>query len=74
MNLACRLYICNVHVWSAGCEQDADLGAIVHAFQVQEVVLVELKDAHVQHAANVRIILEQIAPSALLTVLSAEPS
>ncbi len=43
-------------------------------FQVQEVVLVEVKDAHVQHAANVRIILEQIAPSALLTILSAEPT
>lgn len=40
-------------------------------WQVQEVVLVEMKEAHVQHAANVRIILEQIAPSALLTVLSA---
>lgn len=40
-------------------------------WQVQEVVLVELREAHVQHAANVRIILEQIAPSALLTVLSA---
>ena len=35
----------------------------VHCVQVQEVVLVEVKDAHVQHAANVRIILEQIAPS-----------
>ena len=42
--------------------------------QVQEVVLVEVKDAHVQHAANVRIILEQIAPSALLTVLTVELS
>ena len=40
--------------------------------QVQEVVLVELKDAHVQHAANTQIILDQIAPSALLTVLAAE--
>ncbi len=59
---------------AAGFEQDADAGAIVHGFQVQEVVLVEVKDAHVQHAANVRIILEQIAPSALLTVLLAEPS
>lgn len=47
---------------------------VTHAaliLQVQEVVLVEVKDAHVQHAANVRIILEQIAPSALLTVLCA---
>ena len=43
-------------------------------WQVQEVVLVEIRDAHVQHAANVRIILEQIAPSAILTVLSAETS
>ncbi len=59
---------------AAGFEQDADAGAIVHDFQVQEVVLVEVKDAHVHHAANVRIILEQIAPSALLTVLLAEPS
>lgn len=42
------------------------------ALQVQEVVLVEVKDAHVQHAATVRIILEQIAPSALLTVLTAD--
>lgn len=42
--------------------------------QVQEVVLVEIQDDHVQHAANVKIILEQIAPSALLTVLSAERS
>ena len=39
---------------------------------MQEVVLVELKDAHVQHAANTRIVLDQIAPSALLTVLAAE--
>ncbi len=46
----------------------------MHDFQVQEVLLVEVKDAHVQHAANVRIILEQIAPSALLTVLLTEPS
>lgn len=43
-------------------------------WQVQEVVLVEIRDAHVQHAANVQIMLEQIAPSALLTVLSAEMS
>ena len=43
-------------------------------YQVQEVVLVEIRDAHVQHAANVQIILEQIAPSAFLTVLSAEIS
>lgn len=42
--------------------------------QVQEVVLVEVKGAHVQHAPNVRIILEQIAPSALLTVLAADLS
>lgn len=40
--------------------------------QVQEVVLVEIKDVQVQHAANVQIILEQIAPSAILTVLFAE--
>ena len=46
----------------------------MHDLQVQEVVLVEVRDAHVQHAANVRIILEQIAPSALLTVLLAERS
>ena len=45
---------------------------LVCGVQVQEVVLVEVKDAHVQHAANVRIILEQIAPSALLTVLTAD--
>ena len=65
---------CTSIEWGAGCEQDANLEAIVYNFQVQEVVLVEVKDAHVQHAANVRIILEQIAPSALLTVLLAEPS
>ena len=45
---------------------------LARGVQVQEVVLVEVKDAHVQHAANVRIILEQIAPSALLTVLAAD--
>ena len=45
---------------------------LARGVQVQEVVLVEVKDAHVQHAANVRIILEQIAPSALLTVLTAD--
>ena len=37
-------------------------------------MLIEVKEAHVQHAANVKIILEQIAPSALLTVLLSEQS
>ncbi|DBB08789.1 hypothetical protein WJX82_003795 [Trebouxia sp. C0006] len=53
---------------------DAVTDGIAYYTEVQEVVLVEVKDAHVQHAANVRIILEQIAPSALLTVLLAESS
>ncbi|KAL3132799.1 hypothetical protein ABBQ38_006726 [Trebouxia sp. C0009 RCD-2024] len=53
---------------------DAVTDGIAYYTEVQEVVLVEIRDAHVQHAANVRIILEQIAPSALLTVLLVEKS
>lgn len=37
-----------------------------------EVVLVELAGGAVQHAANTRTVLEQIAPQARLTVLQAE--
>ena len=39
---------------------------------VQEVVLVELEGGQVQHAHTTRIILEQIAPQARLTVLQAQ--
>lgn len=37
-----------------------------------EVVLVELAGGAVQHAPTTRVILEQIAPQARLTVLQAE--
>ncbi len=37
-----------------------------------EVVLVELADGAVPHAPTVRVVLEQIAPQARLTVLHAE--
>lgn len=39
---------------------------------VREVVLVELAGGPVQHAPTARVILEQIAPGARLTVLQAE--
>lgn len=38
---------------------------------VRHVVLVELEKGHVQHAGTVRVVLEQIAPAAHLTVLHA---
>jgi cytidine deaminase len=38
----------------------------------EEVVLVELAEGQVQHAPTTRVILEQIAPQARLTVLPAE--
>lgn len=37
-----------------------------------EVVLVELAGGQVQHAPTARVVLEQIAPQAKLTVLQAE--
>ncbi len=37
----------------------------------EEVVLVELAEGQVQHAPTTRVILEQIAPQARLTVLPA---
>ncbi len=38
----------------------------------EEVVLVELASGQVQHAPTARVVLEQIAPQARLTVLQAE--
>ena len=38
----------------------------------EEVVVVELASGQVQHAPTARVILEQIAPQARLTVLQAE--
>lgn len=38
----------------------------------EEVVLVELASGQVQHAPTARVVLEQIAPQAKLTVLQAE--
>jgi cytidine deaminase len=40
--------------------------------RVSEVVLVELERGPVQHAPTTKVILEQIAPGAVLTVLTAK--
>jgi hypothetical protein len=44
---------------------------VVGVGQVTQVVLVELKEAPVQHALATNIVLQQIAPHAVLHVLSA---
>ncbi|PNH02207.1 Cytidine deaminase [Tetrabaena socialis] len=52
---------------------DAVTQGIASFDQITEVVLAERPGANAQHAANIRLLLDRVAPSAVLTVLPMSP-